>query len=120
MDDDFNSGGAIGALFGLIRDLNQYFTAAGPKVVDPEPLDQARALLEEGNQILSLFPAGLRAVRRLSQGGITPEVKALVQKRDQARQAKDWALADELREKIQDLGFAVEDGPEGTQVHPIS
>ncbi len=115
MDDDFNSGGAIGVLFALIRDLNQYFTAAGAGVIDLAPLTEARRQLEEGNQILNLFPDGFETLMQTAVGEIPTEVQQLVRQRDQARLDKDWARADELRDEIQALGYQVEDSPDGTK-----
>jgi hypothetical protein len=45
-----------------------------------------------------------------------PEVMALVERREAARQAKDWTLADELRGQIEALGWQVQDTQEGTVV----
>ena len=40
----------------------------------------------------------------------------LVRRRDQARADRDWDLADELRGQLEDAGWVVEDGPEGTRI----
>jgi hypothetical protein len=42
-----------------------------------------------------------------------PEVLALVEQRQAARQSKDWASADRLRDKLADMGWQVVDSPEG-------
>ncbi len=115
MDDDFNSGGAIGALFGLIRDLNQYHATAGEKVLDRGVLEQARGLLETADAILGLFPGGLAACAAPG-GGVPEEVQALATRRDEARRSRDWARADALRAEIQARGYLVEDGPAGSVV----
>jgi len=44
------------------------------------------------------------------------EIKILVAKRQAARNAKDWAASDRLRDTIQDLGYLVQDTKEGMQV----
>jgi cysteinyl-tRNA synthetase len=44
------------------------------------------------------------------------EVAALVAQRDAARAGRDWAAADRIRDRLQALGFVVEDGPKGTVV----
>jgi cysteinyl-tRNA synthetase len=118
MDDDFNSGGAIGELFGLVRDLNQYFATVPAAVVDREPLLAARELLSDANRILNLFPAGLDACAEGREAALPAEVTELVAEREEARQQQDWARADELRDAIQALGFVLEDGPQGTKVRP--
>ena len=44
---------------------------------------------------------------------IPKDVKELVEQREETRKAKDWKLADELRKKISEKGFMVEDKKEG-------
>jgi cysteinyl-tRNA synthetase len=44
------------------------------------------------------------------------EVKELAQKREQARKDKDWAMSDELRDRINELGYIVEDTADGQKV----
>jgi cysteinyl-tRNA synthetase len=118
MDDDFNSGGAIGELFGLVRDLNQYFAAAGDKVLDREPLLGALRIFQDADAILGLFPGGVEACRRDFAGDVPADIQAMVREREQARIAKEWARADALRDAIQARGFTLEDGAEGTRVRP--
>ncbi len=115
MDDDFNSGGAIGALFALVRDLNQYFATKAEAVLDSQPLADARDLLEDANTILNLFPRGLNACAAGEQA-VPAEIAALVAAREEARRQRDWARADGLRDEIQAAGFLLEDGPQGTRV----
>jgi len=119
MDDDFNSGGAIGVLFGLIRDCNQYLATAPAELLDRQPLQEALALLADANEILGLLPAGLESVRETA-AEIPAEVGDLVKQREEARAAKDWARADALRDEILRLGYTLEDGPSGTKVVPSS
>ncbi len=40
---------------------------------------------------------------------ITPEIETLIKEREQARHEKDWAKADELRDKLQALGYTIQD-----------
>jgi cysteinyl-tRNA synthetase len=44
------------------------------------------------------------------------EIQALVETRLQARKDKNWALSDKLRDQIQDMGYTVQDGPQGMKV----
>ena len=50
---------------------------------------------------------------------IPAEIKKLAQQREEARKQKDWKKADELREKINDKGFYVDDSDEGTRLKKI-
>ena len=47
------------------------------------------------------------------EDGLSEEQQSWVLGREQARNDKDWALADELRDKLQESGILIEDGPEG-------
>jgi len=116
MDDDFNSAGAIGALFGLMKDLNQYFAEAGPAMTDPAPLGKARDLFALAIDLLGLYPGGLQAFVESLAGEIPSEILDLASQRDSARKEKDWGRADSLRDEILARGYLVEDGPEGTLV----
>ena len=49
---------------------------------------------------------------------IPDNVQALVIKRDEARQEKNWEASDKLRNEIEQAGFMVKDGPGGTEVQP--
>lgn len=116
MDDDFNSAGAIGALFGLVKDLNQYLAEAGPGMVDSAPLEAAREFFALGVDLLGLYGGGLEALAASAGGEIPREILDLAAERDAARKERDWARADSLRDEIKSRGYIVEDGPEGTQV----
>jgi cysteinyl-tRNA synthetase len=118
MDDDFNSAGAIGVLFGLVKDLNQYYSAAGDEILDVQPLEDARDLLSTAVDILGLHRDGLQGLAGVADAEIPAEILELAARRDAARAAKDWAVADALRDEIQARGFTVEDGAAGTQVRP--
>jgi len=120
MDDDFNSGGALGVLFGLVRDVNHYLTTTGAGVVDREVLESARQLLDDGDTILGLFPRGMESLAEDSQVVIPGNVMAIVQEREEARQQRDWARADRLRDELTQLGYSLEDGPDGTRVSRLS
>lgn len=50
---------------------------------------------------------------------VPSDVLELVQSREEFRKAGDWAAADETRKKIQDLGFMIQDTPEGPQLTPL-
>ncbi len=117
LDDDFNTGGAIGALFGVVRELNQYFAATGERGLDPGPLAAARDFLVTADTILGLFPGGLAAFEAFA-GGVAAAVAALADARERARRDRDWARADALRQEIRQLGYDVFDTPDGPRLQP--
>ena len=116
MDDDFNSGGAIGVLFGLVKELNQYLSGAGQDVVDKRLLEDVRAFFAEGVEILGLHPDGFAGFSAAEREQIPEEILELAKSRDKARLRKNWEEADALRDRIMESGYRIEDGPGGTIV----
>lgn len=106
MDDDFNSAGALGALFELVRAINAARDAgtAGPS------FEAAQTTLRDLAAVL-----GLTLEQAASSGGeATPFVDLLVKTRGELRAAKQYALADQLRKQLAELGVVLEDTPNGT------
>jgi cysteinyl-tRNA synthetase len=106
MDDDFNTAGALGHLFDLVRAINQARDAG----VDGDSLIQAQALLRE---LAGVF--GLRLERTPDQGAsAAPFIDTLIQVRGELRAQKLWALSDLVRDRLIDLGVVLEDSKDGT------
>ena len=120
MDDDFNSGGALGTVFSLIKELNQYETAAGPNVMDSAVLDDTWAFLTDVVAILGLHCDGIDALAADEVAEVPAQVTELMNRRKEARDAKNWAEADLIRDEITALGFVIEDGSDGATVRPAS
>jgi cysteinyl-tRNA synthetase len=116
LDDDFNTGGAIGALFGVVRELNQYFAATSERGLDTGALAGAREFLVAADAILGLFPGGLAPFA--SSSVLSPAVAELVEARERARRDRDWGRADVVRQEIRQLGFDVLDTPDGPRLQP--
>jgi cysteinyl-tRNA synthetase len=107
MDDDFNTAGALGEIFSLVRAIN----AARDAGVGGESFAEAQASLRRLTGLLGLE---LRAEGR-SDMDVAPFIETLVDLRADLRREKQWGLADAVRERLSDLGVALEDGPEGTR-----
>jgi cysteinyl-tRNA synthetase len=108
LDDDFNTAGALGHLFTLVRAINTARDAG----VGPPVLAQAQAVLRElaGVLGLELLPAGAE-----STADATALIEALVEVRDLLRQDRQWALADVVRDRLAALDIVLEDSPQGTK-----
>ncbi|WP_418667618.1 cysteine--tRNA ligase [Allofournierella sp.] len=104
MDDDLNTPDALAALFDLVKDINTLAPEASG-----EALAAAAAAFDEITGVL-----GLLYNRKKDE--VPAEVTELVQKRAEAKKAKDWATADALRAQITELGYVVEDTPQGPKV----
>jgi cysteinyl-tRNA synthetase len=108
MDDDFNTAGAIAALFELVRGIN---TARSAGVSGPF-FDAGQRTLRELAGVLGMTlaePAG----EPLNDVAARPFIDLLVGIRTELRTAKQWALADKIRNELKTLGVAIEDTPEG-------
>jgi len=108
MDDDFNTAGALGHIFTLVRSINTARDAG----VGGAPFAEAQATLRELTAVLGLE---LHAERGGAEAA--PFVELLVEVRSALRKEKQWALADMVRERLSALGVTLEDGPQGTEWH---
>jgi cysteinyl-tRNA synthetase len=111
MDDDFNAPQAIGVLFDLARQVNRRLNEGAP--LGRASLQAIDGLYRElGGDILGLVPDMLP---QQSGAGLEAGLMRLViGMRQEARQVKNWTLADGIRDRLAELGIALEDGPEGT------
>lgn len=106
MDDDFNTAGALGHIFELVTAINRARDAG----VGQEPLAKAQAGLRELTGVL-----GLRLEPARERGAeAAPFIDLLIETRSKLRAAKQWTLADELRDRLAELGVIVEDTREGS------
>ena len=106
MDDDLNTPQAVAALFDLARDINRG-RDAGQSVGD------GQAALRELGGVL-----GLTFARRADGDGdlaAAPFIDLLVSVRSELRAARQFALADQIRDGLSEQGVTLEDGPQGTQ-----
>jgi cysteinyl-tRNA synthetase len=113
MDDDFNTAGAIGYVFEMARDINNFLKAGetpGKKLV----LSQGLKKIKHLGDVLGIF-RGLGG-EIIAPAALPAGVAGLLEERNRARAAKDWARADEIRKRIAAQGYFVEDRPEGTIV----
>ncbi len=106
MDDDFNTAGALAALFDLVTEINRAREAG----VGGAALAQAQDKLRELAGVLGLQLTAETA----GAAQAAPFIDLLVELRGKLRAAKQWALADELRNRLLELGVVVEDTREGS------
>ena len=130
MDDDFNTAGALAALFGLVTASNTYLTQAGDDVSTALALRASDTLVElfgvlgvESVRPVELaLPAELLVLAAEQAGyegdDVDAAADALVAARAEARAAKDWGRADAIRDGISALGLVVEDTAAGTRIKP--
>lgn len=108
MDDDFNTPGAISVLFELAKAVNL--------AQDSEAEGLAGRLVELGSVLGLLYQDPVEYLQGKTDG-IDEDValiESLIEDRKQARARKDFAAADEARNKLTAMGVVLEDGPKGT------
>lgn len=104
MDDDFNTADAISVVFDLVKYANTNVSAESSKGFVQSLLN----LLCEFNDIL-----GVRLVKE--ETSLDAEVEELIAKRQEARKNKDFAQADEIRDKLLSMGIELKDTREGVK-----
>ncbi|MFB0545829.1 MAG: cysteine--tRNA ligase [Anaerolineae bacterium] len=112
MDDDFNTALAIGVLFDLTKEINTLLSSG--EELGRETLAAIDSRYRElGGDILGIIPdsTAQEAVTGLEE----PLLELLVKVRQELRGAKQWDLADSIRDRLNELGVALEDGTEGTR-----
>jgi cysteinyl-tRNA synthetase len=121
MDDDFNTAGAIGKLFDLLSRLNRladanrdFAEADAREGTEFRHFKHGIALLRELSQILGIFqttPTAPTGTDDQLAGGL---MQLLIDLRAEARQSKNFALADQIRKRLGELGITLEDRQGGT------
>ena len=107
MEDDCNTADAIAAIFSLIKDVN--IILDGGSLPEKSLLEATKSVFDELCGVLGIMP-------QEEEQDIADEVEELVKKRTQARQDKDYSLADSLRDQINALGYIIEETKQGTRV----
>ncbi|HEY3346684.1 MAG TPA: cysteine--tRNA ligase [Nitrospirota bacterium] len=123
MDDDFNTAGAIGAVFELVREVNK--VTADQELLKDDPaikavLAEADKAFREAGHILTLFKRDpdewFGRVGTERRSGLTNEqIEGLILDRANARASRDWKRADEIRNQLSEAGVELLDGSEGTK-----
>ena len=108
MDDDFNTADALGALFEFARASNTFVSVPRGKAA----LERARTVYDELTGVLGLLVHN-------AEEELPEKALALLEERQAARKAKDFSRADQIRDALKDMGFAVEDTANGPKLKKL-
>nr|MCR5211225.1 cysteine--tRNA ligase [Lachnospiraceae bacterium] len=106
MDDDFNTAGAIGTVFELVKFINQ----SADENTKGADLSAMRNTLLELTEVLGLDITE-------NKGSLDDDIEALINERQEARKAKDFKRADEIRDDLKSRGIILEDTKDGVKWH---
>ncbi len=103
LDDDLNISGALGVVFDFIRDINKL---KAENKLSASERDNALALVDRFETVLGF---------RKQEEMLDADIEALIQQRQDARKAKDFAKSDQIRNDLLAKGIILEDTPQGVK-----
>ena len=104
MDDDLNTADAIAAIFDIVYLANTKIDDKSSK----KTIDSVIELIRELGSVLGLF-------NKNEEKSLDDEIEALIEERTKARAEKNWAKADEIRDKLKEMNIVLEDTPQGVK-----
>lgn len=103
MDDDLNTADGIAAVFELVKDINT-------KILDK---NVSKNVCETAAKVFDELCGVLGILYNRKSNDLDAEIEELIEKRQQARAAKDWATADKIRDDLKARGIILKDTPQG-------
>lgn len=104
MDDDLNTADGIAALFEMVRDINTFVSETRSKAI-------VSYAIEKFDELCDVL--GLLYNRKSNT--LDEAVEALIEQRQAARKAKNFAEADRIRDQLTEMGILLKDTPQGVQ-----
>ncbi len=111
LDDDCNTAAALGVVFEVVRELNNYLKEN--VTPDKKALINARKFFATVEDIMGII--GTETILAKTEEIPSSEIERLIKERDEARKMRDFARADSIRNELADRGIILEDTPFGTR-----
>ncbi|MGN1348630.1 MAG: cysteine--tRNA ligase [Acutalibacteraceae bacterium] len=108
MEDDLNTGEALGAVFELVKEINLKINEG---VQSKDLVAYAIKIFDDLMNVLGLL------YERKEEKSLDDEIEELIKARNDARKAKNWAEADRIRDELKAQGIILEDTPQGVKWH---
>ena len=116
MNDDFNTGLATGVLFDFVKDINIYYNAVNSGVaIDKEAVIEAKETFKTILDILGILENEWNIQESHAGSDYDALMEMILSVREIARKEKQYKLADEIRDKLAELGITVEDSATGAR-----
>lgn len=116
MDDDFNTGLATGAMFDMAKAINIYSNAvAGGLPLDKAAAEQAKDVFKTILDVLGILETAWKRQDAFGDSDYNDLMQVIIDVREAARRAKQYQLADEIRDRLASLGITMEDTPTGAR-----
>ena len=131
MNDDFNTAGAVAAYFQLVTEANTYLDQVAG-AVDPEVASVCGAVIAGAFAQLGVelpvieepLPIGLLGVAAglcaYTGDDVDEAAEKILAARAEARAAKNWEVADAIRDQLKDMGLMIEDTSAGSRIKHLA
>ncbi|MDO4618270.1 MAG: cysteine--tRNA ligase [Clostridia bacterium] len=106
MDDDLNTADAEAAIFDIVYLSNTSLSKDGDN--SKEVIEKTLSLIDELGGVLGLF-------QKKNDSSIDEEIEKLIEERQKARAEKNWAVADQIRDKLKEMNIELKDTPAGVK-----
>ena len=105
MDNDFNTREALKVIFGMSNEVNKFMTRRKELSADMK-----KNILNTFKELGGIF--GILQ-KKIKKEKLPDKIKKLIDEREESRERKDWKKADEIRNKLKEMGVLLEDTPDG-------
>lgn len=113
MDEDINTSDAIAVLFDFSKEINTLLNSG--QEISKKCLEDINTIYRQlGGDILGIIPKTIESEQIVETETLKKVMNVLIDTRNELRREKQWQLSDFIRNKLSEIGFALDDRPEGT------